>query len=469
MSKLVLKFGGTSVSDVNRIIKAADIAAQAANCGHQVTVVVSAMGHTTDHLIDLAEQITDTPNSREMDMLLATGEQMSIALMTMALQSLGHKARSFTGAQAGIQTEDIFGSARIVSIKPDFLNECLQAGEIAVVAGFQGATSKGEITTLGRGGSDTTAVALAAALQASCDIYTDVDGIYTADPRLLSEARRLEAISYEEMLILARSGAQVMAARAVELASKQGVPIRVRSTFKPQDQGTLISYAEHCPSFEVCGLAVDMGRCFVSLALNTGIEPTIVEDILTTVEKQAMGIELVSMRTNQQPEGKETDLCFAIERKSSGKIKNLLSSYGNNVVIKAIESDVAKITLAGRSLSFATIEDAVVILSNSAITIHHMKAQALQGTFIIPAGQAREAVKILHDHFGKQSSAVIDAEEPPVLIPRSFPSINNPPLTQVVAETIVSPSLTNGILSELPYSISSAYPTETEHVIRQSH
>src|SRR4030095_8518048 len=229
MGRLVQKFGGTSVSDVNRIRKAAEIAVRAAAEGHEVTTVVSAMGQTTDQLIRLAEQVTPDPHPRELDMLLVTGEQVSIALMSMAIQSLGGQDRSFTGAQAGIITEHNHGLARIKEIRSEGLEASLARGEIAVVAGFQGTAENNEITTLGRGGSDTTAVALAGALAADrCDIYTDVNGVYTADPRMFPEARRLSSLSYEEMLELALAGAQVMNARSVELAMDTHVPLRVR-------------------------------------------------------------------------------------------------------------------------------------------------------------------------------------------------------------------------------------------------
>ena len=252
MARLVQKFGGTSVGDVSKILKAAAIAVKAASDGHEVTTVVSAMGHTTDHLVSLAEQIypeVAKRPAREMDMLLATGEQVSIALMTMAIQSLGYQARSFTGAQAGIITESAHGAAKIQEIRSERLESSLARGEITVVAGFQGVTENDELTTLGRGGSDTTAVALAAALGADrCDIYTDVRGVFTADPRLIADARCLPSVSYEEMLELAATGAQVMNARSVEMAMDNQVQVRVRSTFNPEDQGTLITHRVSSPN-----------------------------------------------------------------------------------------------------------------------------------------------------------------------------------------------------------------------------
>ncbi|MFN0059593.1 MAG: aspartate kinase, partial [Planctomycetota bacterium] len=240
MPILVQKFGGTSVADAARIHLAARRAIRAKLSGRQVVLVVSAMGHTTDHLIDLANQVSRKPSRREMDMLISTGEQVSIALMAMAIHEAGHEAVSMTGAQAGMLTDSAHTRARIRSIDARRLKEPLDQGKIVIVAGFQGVDSDFNITTLGRGGSDTTAVALAAALQAEvCEIFTDVDGIYTTDPRIVPEARKIGQISYEEMLELASAGAGVMHGRSIEIGKKFGVPIHVRSSFS-DTAGTMI-------------------------------------------------------------------------------------------------------------------------------------------------------------------------------------------------------------------------------------
>ena len=233
MPLIVQKFGGTSVADSQKILAAARKAIRAQQQGNQVVVVVSAMGQNTDLLVDLAHEITDQPPAREMDMLLSTGEQVSVALMAMAIHSLGHKAISLTGAQIGIKTDSTHTKARIHSISTDRLRRALDEGKIVIAAGFQGIDEDYNITTLGRGGSDTTAVALAAVLGAdACEIYTDVDGVYTTDPRLLPEARRVKRISYDEMLELASLGAGVMHSRSIEFAKKFSVPIHVRSSFQ---------------------------------------------------------------------------------------------------------------------------------------------------------------------------------------------------------------------------------------------
>src|SRR5256885_2360895 len=232
MPIVVQKFGGTSVADSQKILAAARKAIRAQQEGNQVVMVLSAMGHSTDVLVDLAGQITDRPNAREMDMLLSTGEQVSVALMAMAIQSLGHKAVSLTGAQIGIRTDSTHTKARIHSISTDRMRQLLDEDNIVIAAGFQGIDENYNITTLGRGGSDTTAVALAAVLRAdACEIYTDVDGVYTTDPRMLPEARRMKRISYDEMLELASLGAAVMHSRSIEFAKKFAVPVHVRSSF----------------------------------------------------------------------------------------------------------------------------------------------------------------------------------------------------------------------------------------------
>src|SRR5438874_2679805 len=265
MALIVQKYGGSSVADAARIQSVARRVAESAP-GNQLVVVVSAMGKTTDGLLSLAQQIAPTPDPREMDMLLATGEQVTIALLAMALQTLGFKARSFTGAQAGLRTDRGHTKARIAQITGERVRAALDAGAIAVVAGFQGASDEDEITTLGRGGSDLTAVALAAALKAElCEIYTDVDGVYTADPRIVPGARKLEEISYDEMLELAGSGAKVMQLRSVEIAKKFGVVFEVRSSLN-DNPGTIVK--EETRSMEeivVRGVALDKNQAKLTL------------------------------------------------------------------------------------------------------------------------------------------------------------------------------------------------------------
>ena len=239
---VVQKYGGSSVSDAESIKRVAKRIAQTKRAGHDVVVVVSAMGDTTDELIDLAQQVTPLPPQREMDILLTAGERISMSLLAMAITNLGVKAKSFTGQQAGVITDAVHGKARIVDVVPHRIRETIERGQVAIVAGFQGVTqSTNDVTTLGRGGSDTTAVALAAGLDADvCEIYTDVDGIFTADPRIVPSARKIDRITYEEMLEMAASGAKVLALRCVEYGRRYGVPIHVRSSFSGKE-GTFVS------------------------------------------------------------------------------------------------------------------------------------------------------------------------------------------------------------------------------------
>ena len=263
MKKIVVqKFGGTSVADTVKIKNVAKAVIRERNLGHDVVVVVSAMGHTTDYLVKMAKDISENPSSREMDMLLSTGEGVSIALLAMALQAQGCPAVSMNAIQVGIMTEKVHSKARIINIKTDKINSHLEKGEVVVVAGFQGVTDDLEITTLGRGGSDTSAVALAGALNAiRCDIYTDVEGVYTTDPRIVPHASRLDEISYEEMLELARVGANVLHPRAVETAKQYNVPLRVRSTFKLDNLGTLILGVDEMELHKpVTGVASDLSQ-----------------------------------------------------------------------------------------------------------------------------------------------------------------------------------------------------------------
>ncbi|MCA9046647.1 MAG: aspartate kinase, partial [Planctomycetaceae bacterium] len=266
MSIIVQKFGGTSVGTSERIVAAAKRAVAAKRAGHQVVMVVSARGKKTDELVSLAAEMSSTPPAREMDMLLSTGEQESVALVSMAIHELGEKAVSMTGAQIGIITDSTFTKARIKSISTEFIQEHLDAGKIVVACGFQGIDGEGNITTLGRGGSDTTATALAAALNATeCEIYTDVDGVFTTDPRYCPEARQVQQISYDEMLELASVGAGVMHSRSIEFAKKFDVPLRVRPSMS-DGTGTLIaSQGEDNPRV-ASGLAVVKDEARVTLS-----------------------------------------------------------------------------------------------------------------------------------------------------------------------------------------------------------
>jgi aspartate kinase len=416
MARIVQKFGGTSVADVNKIRKAAEIVVKAASEGHEVTTVVSAMGHTTDHLISLAEQITPTSgerNPREMDMLLATGEQVSIALMTMAIQTMGHEAKSFTGAQAGIITESRHGVAKIQEMRTDRLESSLARGEIAVVAGFQGVTENEELTTLGRGGSDTTAVALAAALGADrCDIYTDVRGVYTADPRIISDARKLPSVSYEEMLELAATGAQVMNARSVELAMDNQVPIRVRSTFVPEDVGTLITHRVASPEYAIAGISCDMNSASVTLkSLDNVNESKPLEGISALFTRlQELGIQTDMVMVLKHEDEPSQELVFTIEKSALPRVQQLIESLALSLgnPLMQVETDIAKVSVVGRRLTNRpeVVAGVFEVLHNASIPVQMVATGDMRMSVITSAKLGREAVRLIHQRFNLSDGSI---------------------------------------------------------------
>ena len=409
MSRLVQKFGGTSIADVARIKKAAEIAVEAAYNGHEVVTVVSAMGDTTDHLIELAEQVNDTPSPREMDMLLATGEQVSIALMSMAIQNLGYQSRSFTGAQAGIITEPNHGLAKIQKVQPDAVDASLARGEIAVIAGFQGITQNNELTTLGRGGSDTTAVALAAALSADrCDIYTDVKGIYTAEPRLLSEAQRLPAISYEEMVELSSTGAQVLAATSVELAMDSNVPVRVRSTFEPGDDGTLITNRLVSPDYTVCSISCDMTQAAITIKSESARLEGI-SNLFTRLQELGIHTDMLMLLAHEDEPAQE--VAFTVEQRALSRVQSIIESNGMALgnPRSSVDTDVARISVVGRRLTsrpeiIASVFEALQI---GGIPVNMVATGDIRVSVVLPAKYAREAVRLIHSKFGLHEGCFI--------------------------------------------------------------
>src|SRR5262245_490004 len=299
---VVQKFGGSSVATAERIMAAARRALRAKQAGSQVVVVVSARGDTTDELITLAREITEHPPAREMDMLLSTGEQISIALMAMAIQSLGQPAISFTGAQIGIVTDSFHTKARIKNISTQRMRQALDEGKIVIVAGFQGIDEHYNITTLGRGGSDTTAVALAAVMkhdpgtatnQVGCEIYTDVDGVYTTDPRIVPEARKIDAISYDEMLELASVGAGVMHSRSIEFAKKFDVPLQVRSSFSDVEGTSIIPETDWMREVVVCGAAIIRDEARISLE-GVPDEPGVSHRVFSAIADQNIVVDMIA-------------------------------------------------------------------------------------------------------------------------------------------------------------------------------
>ena len=399
MALLVQKYGGSSVADAPKIMNVARRVAESAP-GNQTIVVVSAMGKTTDGLLALARQISTTPDLREMDMLLSTGEQVMIALLALALQALGLKARSFTGPQVGMRTDHVHTQARITRIEADRVRRALDAGEIVVVAGFQGLSDEDEITTLGRGGSDLTAVALAAALKADvCEIYTDVDGVYTADPNIVPDARKLARVAYDEMLELASLGAKVLQTRSVEFAKKYGVTVHVRSTFRP-DPGTLVTREEAgMEQAVVTGVTHDRSQAKISI-LRVPDRPGIAARVFGAIAASNIVVDMIVQNISQDG---YTDMSFTLPRGDHARAVAELTDVVREIGARGIAQDerVAKVSIVGvgmrshsgvASTMFAT-------LAREGINIQMISTSEIAVSCVIEDKYAELAVRSLHDAF----------------------------------------------------------------------
>lgn len=403
MGLIVQKYGGSSVADVEKIRAVARRVIDTKAAGNDMVVIVSAMGKTTDNLIALAKQVVDNPPDREMDMLLATGEQQSIALLAMAIQSMGHGAVSFTGPQIGILTDSSFSRSRIKAVKEDRIRAELEKGNAVIVAGFQGASIDGQITTLGRGGSDTTAVAVAAALSAEvCDIFTDVDGVYTADPRVVPDARRLKAISYEEMVELASLGAKVLHSRAVELAWKYQTPLRVRSTFK-QDEGTLVvndTQALDMEQFVVSGVAVDKNQAKVSL-IGVPDEPGVAAKIFGILGEAGIIIDMIIQNVSRDG---RSDISFTVPRtdlhKTMSASAEICDETGGEKALS--DENIAKVSIVGIGMQSHTGVAAQMFeaLANQDINIQMIATSEIKVSCVIQLERADDAARALHQQYG---------------------------------------------------------------------
>jgi aspartate kinase len=382
---VVQKYGGSSVADAERIKRVAERIVATRRDGHDVVVVVSAMGDTTDELIDLAEQIVPVPSGREFDMLLTAGERISMSLLAMAINSLGYKAESFTGSQAGVLTTSVHGKARIVNITPGRVENSVKAGNIAIVAGFQGVSpDTKDITTLGRGGSDTTAVALAAALGAEvCEIYTDVDGVYTADPRIVPNARRLESVTYEEMLELAASGAKILHLRSVEYGRRYGVPIHVRSSFATKPGTTVAGHMEDLAMEDaiISGVAHDRSEVKVTV-VGVPDKPGEAARIFTELAAAEINIDMIVQNISTGGTGR-TDVSFTLPSTDGSTALAALTRVRDEVGFSDLLYDdhIGKLSLVGAGMRshpgvsakfFSAIADAgvnVEMISTSEIRI----------------------------------------------------------------------------------------------------
>ncbi len=402
MSLIVEKFGGTSVGTVERINAVADKLIKKHEAGEKLVVVVSAMSGETNRLITLANEISDAPPAREMDVLVSTGEQVTIALLSMALQKRGNDARSYTGGQVTIRTDNVHSKARILDIDDDKIISDLDQGRIVVVAGFQGIDNSGNITTLGRGGSDTTAVAVAAAIKADeCRIYTDVDGIYTTDPRVVPEAKRLDTITAEEMLELASLGAKVLQTRSVEFAGKYKVPLRVLSSFE-DGVGTLITYEEEGSSMEaplISGIAFQRDEAKLTIR---GIpdHPGVAHQVLGPISDAHINVDVIIQ--NASAKGL-TDLTFTVPRADYQPCMELLHGMVDTLGAKDVKGDdkIAKVSIVGVGMRSHTgvANTMFKTLADNDINIQMISTSEIKISVIVDESKLEQAVKELHKAF----------------------------------------------------------------------
>ncbi|USK59020.1 aspartate kinase [Peribacillus asahii] len=400
MPIIVQKFGGTSVGSVTKIKNVAGRVMEEVERGNDVVVVVSAMGKTTDELVTMAKEITGNPSKREMDMLLSTGEQVTISLLTMALLEQGQQTVSFTGWQAGIQTEAVHGNARILQIDTKRMEAELQAGKVVVVAGFQGVDEEGNITTLGRGGSDTTAVALAAALKAQrCDIYTDVTGVFTTDPRYIKEARKLLSISYDEMLELANLGAGVLHPRAVEFAKNYHIPLEVRSSME-KESGTIIEEeATMEENLIVRGIAFEDKITRVTVF---GLPRTLstLSTIFTTLAKHHINVDIIIQTMTSE---ETTNLSFSIKSEALQEALQVLESNKPNLEFERIETEagLAKVSIVGSGMvsNPGVAAEMFEVMANTGIQVKMVSTSEIKVSTVINEQEMVKAVEALHVAF----------------------------------------------------------------------
>ena len=409
MSLIVQKFGGTSVATPEKILAAARKAIRAQNEGHQVVMVVSAMGHHTDELVSLAERITDRPHAREMDMLLSTGEQVSVALVAMAIHSLGYKAVSLTGAQIGIKTDRVHTKARIKSISTERMKKLLDEGNIVVAAGFQGIDDDFNVTTLGRGGSDTTAVALAAVLKAqACEIFTDVDGVYTTDPRILPEARRVSRISYDEMLELASLGAGVMHNRSIEFGKKFGVAIHVRNSASDAPGSFIVADSEQ-PDKAVAGAALSKSEARITV-LAVPDRPGASFAIFSAIADRNITVDMIVQNVGQ--DGK-ADISFTVPKDELSLTLDAIRAAAQRVGAGEVTSDdkVAKVSVVGLGMAKQTgVADQMFrALAAAGINIQMISTSEIKISVLVDGEQANQALRVVHQAFELHKGPVAGA------------------------------------------------------------
>jgi aspartate kinase len=409
---VVQKYGGSSVADAEGIKRVAKRIVDAKKSGHQVVVVVSAMGDTTDELIDLAQQVSPIPAGREFDMLLTAGERISMALLAMAIKNLGHEAQSFTGSQAGVITDSVHNKARIIDVTPGRIRTAIDEGNIAIVAGFQGVSQdKKDITTLGRGGSDTTAVALAAALDAEvCEIYTDVDGVFTADPRVVKKARKIDWISFEDMLELASSGSKVLLHRCVEYARRYNIPIHVRSSFSGL-KGTWVSSEpqgdQPMEQAIISGVAHDTSEAKVTV-VGVPDKPGEAATIFRAIADAQINIDMVVQNVSAASTGL-TDISFTLPKTDGRKALEALEKTKGAVGFESLRYDdqIAKISLVGAGMKTnpGVTASFFEALSNAGVNIELISTSEIRISVVTRADDVNEAVRAVHTAFGLDSES----------------------------------------------------------------
>ncbi|HWR84638.1 MAG TPA: aspartate kinase [Rhodoglobus sp.] len=406
MTLIVQKFGGSSVADAESIKRVAKRIVETRKAGHDVVVVVSAMGDTTDELLDLAEQVVPVPAGRELDMLLTAGERISMALLAMAIKGLGMEARSYTGSQAGLHTDASHGRARIVDVAPKRVRDAVNEGAIAIVAGFQGFNKHtGDITTLGRGGSDTTAVALAAALDAeACEIYTDVDGVFTADPRVVPTARKIDRVTSEEMLELAAAGAKVLYIRAVEYARRHGVTLHVRSSFSTHE-GTWVVNPKEGEVVEeaiITGVAGDTSEAKITVVGVPDV-PGKAARIFTIVAETDANIDMIVQNVSAAATGL-TDISFTVPKSDAHKVITALTAHQDEAGFASLQHDdqIGKLAVVGAGMRTNPGVSAKLFtaLSEAGINIEMISTSEIRVSVVTRADQLDEAVRVVHAAFG---------------------------------------------------------------------
>ncbi|MDQ3898653.1 MAG: aspartate kinase [Actinomycetota bacterium] len=399
MSLVVQKYGGTSVADADRIRAVADHVVRTRRQGHDVIVVVSAMGHTTDELLALAHRISPDPPARELDMLITAGERISMSLLCMAIMDLGEPAASFTGSQAGIVTDTTHGKAKILEIRADRVRDGLAAGKIVVVAGFQGVSTEKEVTTMGRGASDLTAVALVVFIEAEvCEIYTDVAGVYTADPRVVPDARRLKSVAFEEMLEMAATGGRVLAARSVEFARNHGVPLHVRSSFT-WEPGTWVQKEEEVEKAIISGVTHDTSEAKVTV-VGVPDRPGIAARLFRALADEAVNVDMIEQNVSVQG---LADISFTFPKADLSVASRVTERVAGELGAERVthDADIARISLIGAGMKThpGVAAQMFETLAGEGVNIEMISTSPIRISCVVRAGDVERGVRALHTAF----------------------------------------------------------------------